>query len=176
MMVLQQACKLSTDPKIRFAALVHDFGKGTTPKEEWPKHIAHEERGVSLVEALCQRQKIPKAFRDLAVLVTRYHLHFHRVAELRPGTLLETLQKLDAFRRPDRFEEFLLACEADSRGRTGFENKDFEQAGIMRAALQAANEVDIKVLTAQGLQGEALGQQIIQLRIKLLQPSNGSRL
>ena len=168
MMVLQQACKLSAAPTVRFAALVHDLGKGTTPKEEWPKHIAHEERGVPLVEALCARLKVPNAFRDLAVLVTRYHLHYHRAAELQPGTLLKTLQSLDAFRRPDRFEEFLLACEADSRGRTGYEEKDFEQPQIMRDALRVANEVDIRTLTTQGLKGKELAKQIAQQRTEAI--------
>lgn len=168
MMVLQQACRLSDDPKVRFAALVHDLGKGITPQDEWPHHIAHEERGVPLVKELCRRFKIPAAYRELAVIVSRYHLHYHRAGELRPDTLLKTLQALDAFRRPERFEEFLLACEADSRGRTGYEDKPFEQAGIMRKALAAANSVDIKELTEQGLEGMALAEKLRALRIKAI--------
>ena len=165
MMVLQQACKLSADPAVRFAALVHDLGKGTTPKAEWPSHIGHEESGVPLVKELCQRLKVPSAFHDLAVLVTRYHLHYHRAAELRADTLLKTLQSLDAFRRPARFAQFLLACEADSRGRTGYENREFAQSAIMRAAFEAANNIDVKPLVAAGLQGKALADKLRRLRI-----------
>ncbi len=167
-MVLQQACKLSSDPMVRFAALVHDLGKGITPKHEWPRHIAHEERGVPLVKALCQRLKIPKAYQELAVLVTRYHLHYHRTAELKTSTLLKTLLSLDAFRRPQRFEQFLLACEADSRGRTGYENKHFDQASIMRAALTAASNVSVKPLIDAGLQGKELADRLTQLRIEAI--------
>jgi tRNA nucleotidyltransferase (CCA-adding enzyme) len=116
LMVLEQAAKLSGDPVVRFAALTHDLGKGTTPPSEWPRHIAHEQRGVALVEALCDRLKIPNAYRELAVLVSRYHLDAHRVTELRDNTLLELLERLDAFRRPARFEQWVLACEADARG------------------------------------------------------------
>jgi len=168
MMVLQQACKLSPDPVVRFAALVHDLGKGTTPKDEWPRHIAHEERGVPLVKGLCQRLKIPTAYQELAVLVTRYHLHFHRAAELKAGTLLTTLQSLDAFRRPQRFEQFLLACEADSRGRSGYEDRHVEQSAIMRAALAAANDVSVKPLVEEGLQGKSLADKLNLLRIEAI--------
>lgn len=168
LMVLQQACKLSPDPVVRFAALVHDLGKGTTPQEEWPKHIAHEERGVPLVKALCQRLKIPNAHQELAVLVTRYHLLYHRAAELKASTLLKTLQSLDAFRRPERFEQFLLACEADSRGRTGYEDKYFNQTAIMRAALAAANGVSVKPLVEEGLQGKALADKLNLLRTEAI--------
>ena len=165
MMVLQQACRLSNEPVVRFAALVHDLGKGITPQKEWPKHVAHEERGVPLVEALCDRFRLPNPFRELAVLVTRYHLHYHRAAELKAGTLLKTLQSLDAFRRPERFEQFLLACEADSRGRTGYEDRHFEQPAIMRAALKAANDVSVSPLVEEGLQGKQLADRLQELRI-----------
>ncbi|HJY36523.1 MAG TPA: multifunctional CCA addition/repair protein, partial [Steroidobacteraceae bacterium] len=112
LMVLEQATKLSEDPVVRFAALTHDLGKGTTPRDEWPRHVAHEQRGVDLVNALCDRLRIPNAYRELAALVSRYHLEAHRVDELRTGTLLDLLERLDAFRRPDRFEQWVLACEA----------------------------------------------------------------
>ena len=174
MMVLQQACKLSDDAKVRFAALVHDLGKGTTPKEEWPRHIAHEERGVPLVKKLCQRLKVPTGYRELAVIVSRYHLHYHRAGELRTDTMLKTLQSLNAFRRPERFEEFLLACEADSRGRTGYEDRHFNQADIMRRALQAANGVEVKELIAQGFEGKALAEKLKALRVKAIADNVGS--
>lgn len=168
MMVLEQAARLSPEPMVRFAALVHDLGKGTTPKDEWPKHIAHEERGVPLVEAMCERLRIPKAYRELAVAVTRYHLHYHRAAELKPTTLLKMLNALDAFRRPERFELFITACEADSRGRTGFEDAHFEQLDILHRAREAAAAVTTEELVDQGLTGPAIGEQLNKLRVEAI--------
>ena len=168
MMVLTQAARLSPDPQVRFAALVHDLGKGTTPREQWPRHIEHEARGVPLVEALCDRYRIPNDYRQLAVLVTRYHLHYHRAAELRDETLLKTLEALDAFRRPDRFERFLLACEADSRGRTGYEDQHYEQPDIYRRAFRAANAIQAKEFVAQGLKGKAIREAVARARIKAI--------
>ena len=169
MMVLQQAARLSNDPAVRFAALVHDLGKGITPKDEWPKHIDHEESGVPLVKALCQRLKVPNDFRDLAILVTRYHLHYHRAAEMEDTTFLDTLQALDAFRRPQRFEQFLLACEADSRGRPGYEDQNFDQPTIFRKAFAAAAAIDAGELAQQGLQGEAIAEELRRLRLVAIQ-------
>ena len=165
MMVLTQAAKLSDDAKVRFAALVHDLGKGTTAKNKWPKHIDHESRGVPLVEALCDRYRIPNDYRELAIIVTKYHLHYHRAAELRDATFLKTLESLDAFRRPDRFELFLLACEADSRGRTGFENQHFDQPAIYRNAFHAAKKINAKELVAQGLKGKEIKEELAKQRI-----------
>ena len=169
MMVLTQAAKLSNDPKVRFAALVHDLGKGTTPKEQWPKHIEHESRGVPLVEALCDRYRIPNDYRELAVIVTKYHLHYHRAEELRNDTFLKTLESLDAFRRPERFELFLLACEADSRGRTGYENQDFKQPDIYRQVFAAANKINAKELVSQGLKGKEIKLELSKQRIQAIQ-------
>jgi len=168
MMVLTQAAKLSDDAKVRFAALVHDLGKGITPKEQWPKHIEHESRGVPLVEALCDRYRIPNDYRELAVIVTRYHLHYHRAAELRDDTFLKTLDSLDAFRRPERFELFLIACEADSRGRTGFEDTHFEQAEIYRKVFKAANAINAKELVELGLKGKAIKEELNKQRIQAI--------
>ena len=168
MMVLTQAARLSDDPAIRFAALVHDLGKGITPENEWPKHIDHEEQGVPLVEALCDRLKVPNQFRELAVIVTRYHLRYHRAAEMRNDTFLETLEKLDAFRRPKRFEQFLIACEADSRGRTGFEDSEFNQPKIFHEAFAAATTIDAKPFIDQGLQGTDIADAIKKARIKAI--------
>jgi tRNA nucleotidyltransferase (CCA-adding enzyme) len=168
MMVLTQAAKLSDDTKVRFAALVHDLGKGTTDNSLWPKHIEHESRGVPLVEALCDRYRIPNDYRELAVLVTKYHLHYHRAAELRDDTFLKTLESLDAFRRPDRFELFLLACEADSRGRTGYEDKHFDQPDICRTVFNAANAIDTKNIVASGLKGPAIKEELRKQRIQAI--------
>lgn len=168
MMVLTQAAKLSDDPKVRFAALVHDLGKGITPKEQWPKHIEHESLGVPLVEALCDRYRIPNDYRELAIIVTKYHLHYHRAAELRDETFLKTLESLDAFRRPERFELFLLACEADSRGRTGYEEHEFEQPTIYRNVFNAANKINAKELVEQGLKGKAIKEELAKQRIQAI--------
>ncbi|MBI2778568.1 MAG: multifunctional CCA addition/repair protein [Gammaproteobacteria bacterium] len=165
MLVLDQAARLSPDTQVRFAALLHDLGKGTTPAEEWPRHIGHEARGVDLVKAMCKHWRVPGDYRDLAVLTAKYHTHCHRAAELRPSTLLDTLQALDALRRPQRFESFLLACEADFRGRPGYEDKPYPQADIFRAALQAAQTIDAKALVAEGLVGEALAEKLRRQRI-----------
>jgi len=165
MMVLEQAAKLSPDPRIRFAALVHDLGKGTTPEAEWPRHIEHEARGVPLVERLCKRLRIPKEYRELAVIVTREHLSYHRAAELRPGTLLKLLERIDAFRRPERLEQFLLACEADSRGRPGFEAQHFEQPEIFRRAYHAALQVTAREVVERGFSGKGVGEELHRLRI-----------
>ncbi|MCW8825278.1 MAG: multifunctional CCA addition/repair protein [Gammaproteobacteria bacterium] len=164
MMVLEQAARLSDDLKVRFAALVHDLGKGTTPESEWPRHIAHEDRGVMLVEQLCERLRVPKDFRDLAVLVTRYHGLYHRAAELKPNTMLKLLQNLDLFRRPERLEQFLSACEADSRGRTGFESLEYEQPDIIRNAFKAASAVDSKAVIADGFSGKEIGIELSRRR------------
>lgn len=165
MMVLEQAARLSPDTRVRFAALVHDLGKGTTPQEEWPKHIAHEHRGVALVEQLCERLRVPRDYRDLAVLVTQHHGVYHRAEELRPSTLLELLERIDAFRRPERLEQYLLACEADSRGRPGFEDQHFPQPGIIRQAYHAAVQVSAKEAVEQGFSGKQVGEEVHRLRV-----------
>ena len=166
LMVLEQAVKLSTDTEVRFAALVHDLGKGLTPQNEWPKHINHEQRGIEPVKQLCNRFKTPKSFRELALIVTEYHLIYHRVEELKPATVVKYLQLMDAFRRPERFEKFLLACEADSRGRTGWEDKAFKQPKIFRDYFKVANEVDYSQLKEQGLQGKEFADGLTELKVK----------
>ncbi len=136
-MVLEQASSMSTDTQVRFAALCHDLGKGTTPLEILPSHRGHENRGVKLTRALCERLKTPNAFRDIAIHTARYHTHCHRVLEHKPATLLKTLLSLDGLRKPERFEKFLLVCEADARGRGGFETREYPQADYMRGAMAA---------------------------------------
>ncbi|MBI3345192.1 MAG: multifunctional CCA addition/repair protein [Gammaproteobacteria bacterium] len=168
MMVLDQATRLSSDARVRFAALLHDLGKGTTPPAEWPRHIGHEERSVDLVKTICTRFRVPSDYRDLAVLVARYHGDCHRADELRAATLLEKLEALDGARRPERFEQFLLACQADIRGRPGFEDDPYPQAEIFRAALRAYNSVSAQPLVASGLKGEAIAQELHRLRIQVI--------
>ena len=141
LMVLDQAAALSADPTVRFAALVHDLGKGTTPREEWPSHRGHEERSVALIAALAERLRLPAEYRELGVIVARYHGIVHRAFELKPKTILEFMEHADAFRRPERFAQALLACEADSRGRAGLENVPYPQRGYLQAARAAAAAV-----------------------------------
>ena len=168
MMVLQQACKLSDDTEVRFAALMHDLGKGVTPESEWPQHIEHEARGAEIVVDVCKRLRIPNQYRDLAERTARFHLHYHRALELKPSTVVKTLEQLDAFRKPQRFEKFLLASEADARGRTGYENKTFEQGSYFRKAFKAAQSVDIKSLIQQGYSNSELAGKIREERTKLV--------
>lgn len=164
MLVLEQAARLSPDSRVRFAALLHDVGKGTTPPHEWPRHIDHEARGADLIADFCARFRVPNDYRDLAVLVARYHAHCHRIRELRPGTVLELLEALDAFRRPERVAQFVLACEADARGRPGHENAPYRQADLVRRATEAARGVDTAEVaqqaTEKGLTGPAVGERI----------------
>ena len=168
-MALQQAVKLSSSTAVRFAVLVHDLGKGTTPKSKWPKHIAHEHRGLALVETVCERLVIPNHHRQLALLVCEYHTHCHRALELRSKTLMKLLTATDALRRPERFEEFLLACEADSRGRAGLELRDYPQTQYLREALCVVQAVKAGQFVEQGISGKALGEALQRARLSALQ-------
>lgn len=165
LMSLQQAVKLTINTCIRFATLVHDLGKGTTLPEEWPRHIAHEERSMPLVKKLCERIAAPRDYKELALMVAQWHTHCHRAMELKPATVLKVLQSNDAFRRPERFHQFLVCCEADARGRTGFENRAYPQADFFRRALTAAQQIDLAPLRTQGLTGQAFGDAIARLRL-----------
>ncbi|WP_455376111.1 multifunctional CCA addition/repair protein [Kaarinaea lacus] len=165
LMVLEQAARLTRDPVTRFAALVHDLGKGTTPQEEWPKHIEHEEKGVPLINQLCDRLRIPNDYRELGIHAARYHLHCHRARELRADTILKLFKNIDAFRKPDRFEQFLIACEADARGRKGFEDNLYPQADLLRTAFEAANQVDTKGVAESNLQGKQIAEKISALQV-----------
>ena len=142
MLVVDVAAHRGFDLPVRFAALTHDLGKGTTPAHVLPRHIGHEERSVGLVKSLCQRLRVPNDCRDLAVITARFHGKVHRAQEMRPDTLLDLLHDTDAIRQPDRFEQCLLACECDARGRTGFEDRPYPQADYLRGVLQAAMSID----------------------------------
>lgn len=165
LMALGQAVRLQADVVTRFAVLVHDLGKGTTPSEQWPRHLGHEQRGAELVRALCQRLRIPNMFRELGVLTARYHTHCHRALSLRPKTLLKTLLNADALRKPQRFAHFLVACEADARGRLGLEERAYPQPALFSQVLQAAAAVSARPLVAQGLSGLALADALQTLRL-----------
>lgn len=168
LMVLSQTVRLDAPLRVRFAALCHDFGKGVTPEHILPSHRGHEEAGIPLVKTACERLGVPRALRDLALLVTRWHLHVHRTAELRPATLLKLLEAADAFRRPERLDDLLLTCEADVRGRLGFEDRDYRQPDQLRAARAAAAGVDAAALAASGLQGAEIGEALRRKRIEAI--------
>ncbi|WOJ96944.1 multifunctional CCA addition/repair protein [Congregibacter brevis] len=187
LMVLKQAALLSRERRsnknveqtesgnsqVVFAALTHDLGKGITPDDVLPSHRGHERAGLPLVEDVCARFKVPNAHRQLALTVCEYHLHMHRARELRGETLLKLLEATGALRQPERFENYLLACEADSRGREGHEDRDYPQAGYLRKARDIANAVTVAGLqTADSqnakLEGRAIGEALRQERIKRL--------
>jgi tRNA nucleotidyltransferase (CCA-adding enzyme) len=165
MMVLDQAVRLSADARVRFAALVHDLGKATTPHAEWPGHRGHEERSVSLIEALSARLRLPSEYRELAVIVARYHGNVHRAFELRPNTVLGILEKTDAFRRHERFTQALIACEADSRGRLGLENVPYPQRQYLQAARDAAAAIKPSPQDIAGQSGPQIAQRLQERRL-----------
>lgn len=165
LMVLQQSCQLSDSCLVRFAALVHDLGKATTPADILPRHIGHEKRSLALIKTLCQRLKVPKEYLGLSLKVAEYHSHCHRAFELKPQTLLKMLQALDALRKPSVFEQFLLCCKADSRGRTGYEKIGYPQTDYLQEIFQAAKAIDIADLVQQGYKGAELGKAISTARL-----------
>ncbi len=164
MLVLDMAARLNAPLTVRFACLGHDLGKGTTPVDELPRHIAHEARSVKLVKAVCERLHVPTDCRELAEAVAREHGNVHRSESLDAAAVMRLLERCDAWRRPQRFSELLLACECDARGRTGFEDRPYPQRARLQAALDAAQAVDSGAVSAQALargrQGTAIGDAI----------------
>jgi tRNA nucleotidyltransferase (CCA-adding enzyme) len=156
---------LTDDSKCLFATLTHDLGKADTPKDEWPRHIGHEARSLPLLEQLCDRLAVPKLHRELAIAVARDHTHCHRALELKASSLLKLLQRLDAFRRPEKLEQFIVCCQADACGRTGFEQRPYPQADFLRQAYAACIKVQAKDVIAEGISGKAIGDKLIEKRI-----------
>ncbi len=148
LLCIEQATKLSDDPVVRYATLVHDVGKGVTPSSNWPHHYKHEVLGLDLLKTISSRLKVPNEYNEIARLVCQHHTKMHRLTELTSSTVLKLLESLDAFRRPQRLRQFLLACEADARGRTGLENREYPQSQQLLAAFDAANNVDMASLLA----------------------------
>jgi tRNA nucleotidyltransferase (CCA-adding enzyme) len=165
MMVLTQATRLSPEPIVRFAALLHDLGKGVTPMSQWPSHHGHEELGIPLVKAVAARYRIPRDFVDLALLTSQHHGSCHKAFELKANTIVKLLEHVDAFRRPARFEQLLLACKADCRGRPGSEEQPYPQAPYLLAMQQVAAQVSVQLLLERGLQDKALGEALHQERV-----------
>lgn len=175
LMVLQQAAAREADLRVRFACLCHDYGKAETPGFVLPGHRGHEAAGLPLVEAFCDRLKVPNDCRDLAMQVTEFHLHVHRALELKPETLLKLFDRLDAWRKPERFELFLQACECDARGRKGLEQRDYPQAHYLREALQVANGPQASDVVGDGYSGKAVRQELGKRRVRALKAWKAAR-
>lgn len=167
MMSLQQACRQNYSLDVRFAVLVHDLGKALTPVEELPRHIMHEERGIKPVNELCDRLKVPTYTKQLALAVCKEHLKCHQAFNLKPGTLWRLLQRLDVLRRPERVEAFVQACECDSRGRLGLEDRAYPQAQYVLDAMQIVRAIKAQDLPAD-IQGADIGEMLIERRIQAL--------
>ena len=167
LMSLQQACRANYSLDVRFAVLVHDLGKALTPKDELPRHIMHEERGVQPVNDICDRLKVPTNTKQLSIAVCKEHLKSHQAFTLKAGTLWRLLQRLDVLRRPERVEAFIQACECDSRGRLGLEDRDYPQARYLIEAMQLVRSIKASDLPAD-VKGPDIGEMLIQKRIEAL--------
>ncbi|MBX2867195.1 MAG: multifunctional CCA addition/repair protein [Acidiferrobacterales bacterium] len=169
LMALKSAAKAGSAPEIVFAVLVHDLGKGVTPKEELPSHRGHEKTGMPLVEDVCERFRVPKSFRHLALKVCEFHLHLHRVIELKPKTVLKLIEQLDGFRNPQQVERFIAACTADKRGRQGMEQSAYPQASLLREYVEATNGVNTREISAlaadKGKTGQEIGEAVRRARL-----------
>ena len=160
LMALQQAVRLSDSAPIRFSVLVHDLGKGITPERVLPSHKGHEARGLPLVKAVCDRFKIPNEHRQLAMAVTEFHLLAHKALELQPEGILTLLKAVGALKSAQRLEDFLTCCEADARGRTGFEDRDYPSSNYLRQARKVVLQSDVADLVESGLVGAEIGRQL----------------
>jgi tRNA nucleotidyltransferase (CCA-adding enzyme) len=167
-LVLQAAAGLTPEPRIRYAALMHDLGKGRTPRSRWPQHVGHEESGARLADEASRRLRAPSDYRELAVLAARWHGLVHRAEELRPRTVLQLLEACDAFRRPERFRELLVACEADYRGRGGWRERPYPQGALLRQAQERAMAVALSDDDRVGLTGEKVGELLRRRRLAAL--------
>ncbi|MGZ5049582.1 MAG: multifunctional CCA addition/repair protein [Methylobacter sp.] len=165
LLCLEQAALLSPDSEVRFAALVHDLGKALSPREHWPSHHGHETKGLPILEQMCARLRVPNTFKALAMQVMQYHSHCHRAFELRASTMVDTLVALGAFKPHHKLPQFLLACEADAKGRTGLELRPYPQAELFCGAASAGRAVDTSAVLNGGLKGAEIGEAIRRLRI-----------
>ena len=168
MMSLQQACKANYSLDVRFAVLVHDLGKALTPTEELPRHIMHEERGIKPVTEVCERLKVPTNTKQLALAVCKEHLKCHQALNLKPGTLWRLLQRLDVLRRPERVEAYVQACECDSRGRLGLEDREYPQSRYVLDAMDVVRGIKAQDLPPD-ISGPDIGEMLIQRRIQAIE-------
>ncbi|EHY0954428.1 multifunctional CCA addition/repair protein [Vibrio cholerae] len=169
LMVAKQAAQLSDSLLVRFAAQVHDLGKGVTPPSEWPSHKLHCHTGLNIIESLCERIRVPNEFRDLALAVCAQHSNIHRADELKPATKLKVLGLLDVWRKPERLEQVLLCCEADHRGRLGLESEPYPQREIFLRAYQAALGVEVQAVIADGFQGKQIKEELDKRRVSAIE-------
>ncbi|WP_028868962.1 multifunctional CCA addition/repair protein [Psychromonas arctica] len=169
LMVVEQAALLSDSVAFRFACLVHDLGKALTPESEWPSHKGHGMKGLSVIKKFCKRLKIPNDCRDLALLVSEHHTNIHSAFELRASTMVGIMDKCDAWRKPERFQQMLQCCVADSKGRTGFELLPYPTADYMWQAFQQALKVDIQAIIKAGFQGVEIRHKLNEQRIQKVQ-------
>jgi tRNA nucleotidyltransferase (CCA-adding enzyme) len=181
MMVLDMNARLRCPLPVRFACLTHDLGKGTTPAEILPRHIGHEERSARLLREVCDRLRVPTECRELADVVAREHGNIHRSLEFGAAALVRLLERCDAFRKPQRFDQVLLACECDARGRLGMEEKPYPQRARLLAALATAQAVATHEIAAQaqqaGIEGPKIGEMIYKARVQAvarLAPAGGA--
>lgn len=168
---LDWAAARSASLPVRWALLVHDLGKGTTPREDWPRHIAHEARGAKLARELAERLRVPADIADIGRLVAQEHTNVHRAAELRADTMVKLLERLDVMRKPERLADILSACEADARSRPGRDEAGYPQAGIVRAAAEAIRAIDAgaiakKLVESGKASGPAIAQAVHAARVR----------
>jgi tRNA nucleotidyltransferase (CCA-adding enzyme) len=168
LMVIEQSVKLSTEIAFRFACSVHDLGKALTPPEKWPRHKKHELLGLPVINALCERLKIPNNCRELALLVCEHHTLIHRGLSLRAPTLLKLMDKCDAWRKPQRFLQVLECGIADSKGRAGLENKPYPSADYIWQAFLVADNVDVKAIVDKGFKGKEIKNELLKERIRVV--------
>jgi tRNA nucleotidyltransferase (CCA-adding enzyme) len=173
MLVLEMAAQLNTPLEVRYACLCHDLGKGTTPDDMLPRHLGHEGRSARLADAVSERWRVPSACRELADVVAREHGNIHRSESLDAAAVMRLLERCDALRRPERFEEALLACECDARGRKGLEDRPYPQRPRLQRALQAAQGIDSAQVSseaiARGWKGPTIGEAIRRARIAAIE-------
>jgi tRNA nucleotidyltransferase (CCA-adding enzyme) len=175
MMVLEQAALLSKEPVIRYAALLHDLGKAVTDPEKWPSHHGHEKAGLPLVKKLSKRICAPNNYQRLALLASEYHLHIHRIFELNPTTIMKLFKATRALKSDGLVKNLLLACEADARGRTGFEHIEYPQRQYVLDAIKAVNEVDVQAVIADGYEGAAISQEHYERQVARLKAFKQAR-
>ena len=168
MMALQKSAELDLDNETRFAVLMHDLGKASTPQHILPGHHGHEQAGVKLVKSFCRRWRVPKAHTELALITTEYHTHVHRALELKDTTLLKLFTSTDIFRKPQRFRKMTQACLADLRGRKNFESADYPQAAFLNQLGEKLCDADLSEIMQRGLQGKELGEAIYDFRLRLI--------
>jgi tRNA nucleotidyltransferase (CCA-adding enzyme) len=170
MMVLKQSVLLTKNNEnktaIRFAALCHDLGKGLTENENWPSHRGHEEAGLPLVERISLQLKVPNYCKQLALKVCEHHLHCHKAFQLEVPAILRIFDQLDVWRKPQEFDDFLIACKSDFLGRLGFENRPYPQEKYLKDARLAARKVNAKSLVEQGLNGNEIIEALIKARLQ----------